>query len=84
MTMALKCKQFTDIPEWAIYALEYGTSEDPSLTKEDETQINDFVNENFPSGYYMEVDWDSYTSFCTNPRFGLATGTYTVNFYYNN
>lgn len=82
--MALKCKQFTDIPEWAIYALEYGTNEDPSLTKEDEKQINDFVSENFPFGYCMEVDWHSYTSFCTNPRFGLATGTYTVNFYYNN
>lgn len=82
--MALKCKQFTDIPEWAIYALEYGTHEDESLTKEDVKLIDAFIDENFPNGYYMEVHWDSYTSFCYFPHFGLATGTYTVDFYFNN
>lgn len=82
--MGLKCKQFTDIPEWAIFALEYGTNEDASLNEEDIEQINAFVDENFPNGYYMVVDWDSYTSFCPYPRFGLATGTYTVVFYFNN
>lgn len=82
--MGLKCKQITDIPEWAIYALEYGTNEDASLNEEDIEQINAFVDENFPNGYYMVVDWDSYTSFCPYPRFGLATGTYTVDFYFNN
>lgn len=79
--MALKCKQFTDIPEWAIYALEYGIDEDSSLSDEDKTLINEFIKTNFPKGYSMEVDWDSYTAYCKNPRFGSASGTYMINFF---
>ena len=51
-----------NIPEWAIFSLEYG------------------IDENFPNGYTMSVDWESYNEFDTNPAFGKACKTYKVTF----
>jgi len=58
-----------NIPEWAIFALEY-----------DKKMITKFIAENFPNGYTMSVDWESYKEFDTNPAFGKACKTYKVTF----
>lgn len=71
---------FDNIPEWAIYALEYGVDEDGSLNDEDVNQINQFVDENFPNGYLFSVRWDEKTEFDPFPAFGLPCSTYTVDF----
>ena len=39
-----------------------------------------FIAENFPNGYTMSVDWESYNEFDTNPAFGKACKTYKVTF----
>ena len=69
------------IPEWAIYALEYGIDECEDLSQEDINQINSFIQKNFPNGYHMVVNWEKYNSFDCYPAFGLASGTYEVEFY---
>ena len=60
-----------NIPEWAIFSLEYGI---------DKEMITKFIVENFPNGYTMSVDWESYNEFDTNPAFGKACKTYKVTF----
>lgn len=77
--MARNIVTFDNIPEWAIYALEYG-NECGTLTEEDIALINAFVRENFPNGYYMSVKWDNYNAFTTHPAFGKPCGTYEVEF----
>ena len=57
-----------NIPEWALYALEYGMDEDL------------FITENFPKGYVMSVDWESYSEFDRYPAFGKPCKTYKVTF----
>ena len=47
-----------NIPEWAIFSLEYGTREELFLPDEDKEMITRFITENFPDGYTMSVDWD--------------------------
>lgn len=42
--------------------------------------ITKFIVENFPNGYTMSVDWESYNEFDTNPAFGKACKTYKVTF----
>lgn len=42
--------------------------------------ITKFIAENFPNGYTMSVDWESYKEFDTNPAFGKACKTYKVTF----
>lgn len=42
-----------NIPEWAIYSLEYGVEEDLFLTDEDKKMITKFIGENFPNGYHV-------------------------------
>ena len=69
-----------NIPEWAIFALEYGTREELFLSDEDKKMITKFIAENFPNGYTMLVDWESYKEFDTNPAFGKACKTYKVTF----
>ena len=71
---------FTNIPTWALYALEYGINEDPSLTKEDENLINEFVERNFPNGYCMDIKWNT-EGFSYFPDFGLGSDTVEVDFY---
>ena len=61
-----------NIPEWAIFAL--------FLSDEDKKMITKFIAENFPNGYTMSVDWESYKEFDTNPAFGKACKTYKVTF----
>lgn len=67
-----------NIPEWAIYSLEYGVEEDLFLTDEDKKMITKFIGENFPNGYTMSVDWESYKEFDRFPTFGKPCKTYTV------
>ena len=69
-----------NIPEWAIFALEYGTREELFLSDEDKKMITKFIAENFPNGYTLSVDWESYKEFDTNPAFGKACKTYKVTF----
>lgn len=53
---------WNNIPEWAIFALEYGIEEELFLTDEDKDLITRFIGENFPNGYTMSVDWEAYKS----------------------
>ena len=69
-----------NIPEWAIFALEYGTREELFLSDEDKKMITKFIAENFPNGDTMSVDWEAYKEFDTNPAFGKACKTYKVTF----
>lgn len=78
--MARSIITFNNIPEWAIYALEYGGDECGALSEEDIAQVNAFVQENFPNGYYMSVKWEEYNYFNPHPAFGKACGTYEVDF----
>lgn len=71
---------FDNIPTWAVYGLEYGVSEDGSLTEEDSKQIEDFLEANNLHGYVMEVNWDS-EGFSHYPAFGLACNTVEADFY---
>ena len=69
-----------NIPEWAIFSLEYGIEEELFLTDEDKDMITRFIAENFPNGYTMSVDWESYKEFDRYPAFGTPCKTYTVKF----
>ena len=69
-----------NIPEWAIYALEYGVNEDASLSDEDREQIEEFTKSNFPNGYTFSVRWNERNEFDRFPAFGLPCSTYTVDF----
>ena len=40
-----------NIPEWAIFSLEYGIDEELFLPDEDKEMITKFIVENFPNGY---------------------------------
>lgn len=69
-----------NIPEWAVFSLEYGIEEELFLTDEDKDLIIRFITENFPNGYTMSVDWESYKEFDCYPAFGKPCKTYTVKF----
>lgn len=69
-----------NIPEWAIYALEYGIEEELFLNEEDKDMIARFIEENFPGGYTMNVDWKSCREFDSHPAFGKPCKTYRVIF----
>lgn len=64
---------FDNIPEWSIYALEYGVNEDSSLSEEDIKQIEAFISANFPHGYSLSVRWEERTEFDRYPAFGLKS-----------
>lgn len=74
-----KKETYTNIPEWAIYALEYGVNEDQTLNDEERKMVLDF-QALFDKGYVMVVNWDS-RGFSAFPEFGLACDTYEVDFY---
>ena len=59
---------WNNIPEWAIFALEYGIEEELFLTDEDK------------NGYTMSVDWEAYREFDAYPAFGKPCKTYEVTF----
>ena len=42
--------------------------------------VNGFITENFPKGYVMSVDWESYSEFDRYPAFGKPCKTYKVTF----
>ena len=69
-----------NIPEWAIFSLEYGIDEELFLSDADKEMITKFIAENFPNGYTFSVDWESFKEFDTNPAFGKACKTYKVTF----
>lgn len=69
-----------NIPEWALFSLEYGIDEELFLPDEDKGMITKFIAENFPNGYTFSVDWKSYNEFDTNPAFGKACKTYKATF----
>ena len=69
-----------NIPEWAIFALEYGIEEEFFLSDKDKEIITRFIAENFPNGYPLSVDWDSYKEFDRYPAFGKPYKTYKVIF----
>ena len=69
-----------NIPEWAIYALEYGVDEANNLNDEEIAQIEEFTERNFPNGYTFSVRWDERNEFDRFPAFGLPCATYTVDF----
>ena len=74
-----RSKVWENIPSWAIYALEYGI-EDPILEADEEEMIIKFLEENFPNGYIMTIDWDSRREFNPFPAFGKPCATYKVTF----
>lgn len=75
----MKKETFDNIPEWAIYFLAYGESDE--LTEEEVDEVTTFTTINFPIGYTMDVQWDNYHEFDTHPAFGLPCKTYQVDFY---
>ena len=75
----MKKETFDNIPEWAIYFLAYGESDE--LTEEEVDEVTTFTTINFPIGYTMDVKWDNYREFDTHPAFGLPCKTYQVDFY---
>lgn len=91
--MPLKNLGTYDIPEWALYYLEYG--EDDALSEKETSMVDDWVKQ-FPNGYNMDVNWNEYNELDSHPAFGernesaltshgespyLATKTYEVTFY---
>ena len=69
-----------NIPEWAVFSLEYGIEEELFLSDEDKGMITRFIAENFPNGYTMSVDWDSFREFDPHPAFGKPCKTYRGSF----
>ena len=51
----MKKETFDNIPEWAIYFLAYGESDE--LTEEEVDEVTTFTTINFPVGYTMDVPW---------------------------
>lgn len=72
-----------NIPEWALYALEYGI-EEANLSGEDAILVNTFLQNNLPHGYVMSVNWDQCSEFDRFPAFGLPCKTYEVDFIVDN
>ena len=71
--------RYSDIPEWAINALEYGVDGINNLTENEIEMVKEFQSK-FKRGYIMEVDWDS-LHFGYYPEFGLPCDTYEVSFF---
>ena len=71
-----KKTKYTNIPDWALCALEYGTDECDNLLEEEVDMIHKFQDQ-FKRGYVMEVDWDT-LGFSAYPAFGLPCDTYEV------
>lgn len=69
-----------NIPEWAVFSLEYSIEEELFLSDEDKGMITRFIAENFPNGYTMSVDWDSFREFDPHPAFGKPCKTYRASF----
>lgn len=66
------------IPAYAVCPIEYGDYS--GFSDEDEQEIKDFLEEEFPNGYV--VDWkDGEEYFSSCPAFGLATNVVDADFY---
>ncbi len=80
MENQIKSETWEHIPEWAIFALEYGTNYDDGLNENERRMIDEFIGKHFPNGYIMSVEWDSYREFDRYPAFGEPCKTYKVLF----
>ena len=82
-----------DIPEWAVNYLENGDK--TNLSDDEVKMVDDFVRDQFPYGFVMNVSWDNPNEFNAYPAFGerkdnalpykgespyLSTKTYPVKF----
>ena len=56
------------VPEWALNYMMNGDRDNLSDTEVE--MADDFVKENFPNGYLMEVDWNNTNDFNLFPAFG--------------
>lgn len=54
MAAHMKKTEWDNIPEWAIYALEYGTEEDGSLNEEERAMIEKICRHTFPERIHNE------------------------------
>lgn len=70
----------TTFPNGRFFHWSTAPGEELFLSDEDKEMITRFIAENFPDGYTMSVDWESYKEFDTNPAFGKACKTYKVTF----
>lgn len=70
------------VNEWALCYLEYGSDGADGLDDEEIAEIDNWVEDNFPRGYVMDVQWDEVNELDPTPLFGgLADKTIKVNFY---
>lgn len=82
-----------DIPQWALNYMVNGDAE--GLKDEEIVLVDQFVEEHFPNGYLMQIDWNDTNEFNRFPAFGprneqaltrhgespyLATSTVSVEF----
>lgn len=68
-----------DVPEWAVPYLEYG--EPSGLLEEEQEEIDEWLDGNFPNGYVCEYLWNDTTEFNRYPLFGKPCRTIKTNFY---
>ena len=80
----MKKIEYGNIPEWALYELEYGIDTNRELDDGDRAVLREFIESHFPNGYLMEVLWNEYIEFDSFPAFGKPCGTYSVNFWVDN
>ena len=80
MAARMEKAEWDNIPEWALYALEYGTEEDGGLSEEERSMVERFISGHFPKGYTMSVDWESCNDFDRHPAFGKPCKTCKVIF----
>ena len=67
----MKKETFDNIPEWAIYFLAYGESDE--LTEEEVDEVTTFTTINFPVGYTMDVQWDMLSGCPARPIRWIST-----------
>ena len=53
MAAHMKKTEWDNIPEWAIYALEYGTEEDGSLNEEERAMIENLESLARPARFFL-------------------------------
>ena len=69
-----------NIPEWRSMRWNTVLMKTFSSLNENWEMVNGFITENFPKGYVMSVDWESYSEFDRYPAFGKPCKTYKVTF----
>ena len=80
MAAHMKKTGWDNIPEWAIYALDYGTEGDGSLNEKERAMMEEFVGRHFPKGYPMSVNGGAGNEFYRYPAYGEPSKTCKVLF----